>query len=81
MSEAKKPGKLKPEHILQYGGTDIPIDGLADEAKAAFRAAGNRNAVTDLKIYIKPEDGAAYYVINDGFSGKLDLAAYPAGDA
>ena len=28
---------------------------------------------TGNKVYLKPEDRAAYYVINDRFAGKVDL--------
>ena len=42
-----------------------------EKAKADFKAQ-NKGAIRSCKLYIKPEDGAAYYVIN-GKSGKIDL--------
>ena len=73
-AEAKaKADSLKPAYILQYQGEDIDLDTVAEAAKAAFRAEKKRTLVTDLKLYIKPEEHAAYYVINDSFSGKLEL--------
>ena len=35
----------------------------------------NKNAseMKSVVLYLKPEDNAAYYVINDEVSGKIDL--------
>ena len=44
---------------------------MVEAAKADF-SMNNSGAVTDLKLYIKPEDGMAYYVIN-GVEGKVAL--------
>ena len=42
-----------------------------DRAKADYRTT-HKVGVQSCKVYVKPEEGAAYYVINK-FSGKLDL--------
>ena len=31
------------------------------------------SAITSLDIYVKPEENAAYYVINGNFAGKVEL--------
>ena len=49
-----------------YQGADI-----IDRAKADYRTT-HKVGVQSCKVYVKPEEGAAYYVINK-FSGKLDL--------
>ena len=72
-AEKAKADNLKPAYVLQYQEADIPLDNLAEAAKAAFRAEKKRTLVTDLKLYIKPEEHAAYYVVNGTFSGKLDI--------
>ena len=71
--EKAKADNLKPEYILQYQGTDVSLEQVAEAAKAAFRQENKRTLVTDLKLYIKPEEHAAYYVINGSYSGKVDL--------
>lgn len=65
--------RLKPVHILQFGGQDIPMTDLEEKAKAEYKKAGNKGAITELKIYVKPRDNAAYFVVNGTFSGKIDL--------
>lgn len=65
--------KLQPAYILQYQDREVTLDELAEAAKAAFKAEKKRTPVTELKIYVKPEEHAAYYVVNDSFSGKLDF--------
>ena len=36
--------------------------------------AGNDiNSIKDIKLYLKPQDFTAYYVINDDYTGKVGL--------
>ena len=35
--------------------------------------AGDVNGIKKLSIYIKPEENAAYYVVNDKVQGKADI--------
>ncbi len=70
---AKKVAPQKPEYYVQFAGQEIDMDDLAARAKAAFKAENKRSAVLSCRIYLKPEDSAAYYVINDTFFGKLSL--------
>ncbi len=72
-STTKKP-ELKVEMILQYGNQEADMGKIADKVKAQFVAEGHRaGTIKTLNIYVKPEDYAAYYVINEKFSGKVDL--------
>jgi uncharacterized protein YgbK (DUF1537 family) len=71
--EAAKKVPMKPEVYVQFGGQEVRTDELVQDAKTAYKAAGNRAAVRSLRVYIKPEDSAAYFVINDEFTGKIEL--------
>ena len=63
----------KPEQIyIQFQDTEIEIDALKEAVRAAFREEKKRTAIKDLKLYIKPEEKTAYYVINEKFAGKVD---------
>lgn len=62
-----------PEIVIQYSGAEIGASALTDAAVAQFRAAKKRARIRDIKLYIKPEERAAYYVINGDFSGKVDF--------
>lgn len=61
--------------VLEYQGNAIEIAKVEEKIKAQFVAEGHRAGnIKSLNIYMKPEDGKAYYVINDGkFSGDVDL--------
>ena len=72
-AEKAKAENLKPELVLQYKVAETDLNALAEAAKAEFRSAHKRTLVTDLKLYIKPEDQMAYYVINGTFEGKIPL--------
>lgn len=69
-SKAKE-DNLKPAFIMQFQGSEIDLDTLAEAAKADFRQVKKRTPVTDLKLYVKPEERVAYYVINEKFNGSV----------
>ena len=66
-----KAENLKPEFVVQYQGTDIDLAALAEAAKADFRQVKKRTLITELKLYVKPEENAAYYVINGDYTGSI----------
>ena len=75
MQAAAKRSKAKipaPNVILQYAGNEIDASTLAEAAVAQFRAEEKRTKITDFKLYVKPEERAAYFVINGGFTGKVE---------
>lgn len=67
----KAASAIVPEIYFQWQGREVLCSALVDQAKAAYRAE-NKAAVRSCRIYIKPEDGAVYYVIN-GTEGKFAL--------
>ena len=72
-AEKEKAVNMKPEFVLQYQGIETDMAALVEAAKADFHSTKKRTLVTSLKLYIKPEDQTAYYVINETFEGKLPL--------
>lgn len=73
---AKKAAKeeLKPEVYVEYQGNSALVETAIEKAKEQFVAAGHRvSSIKSLQIYLKPEDYAAYYVINQKTAGKVDL--------
>ena len=64
---------LAPEVYVEYSGKQYNITDLVDRAKADYRLT-HKVGVQSCKVYIKPEEEAAYYVVNK-VSGKLPL--YP----
>ncbi len=63
-----------PEIILQYREYEASIDAVTDRVKSHYYAKGHAHgSIESIQIYVKPEDFTAYYVINDGVVGKVNL--------
>lgn len=70
--EPKK--EVLPEIIFQYREYEASMDVVTDRVKAHYYAKGHKQgSIESLQIYVKPEDFTAYYVINDGIVGKVNL--------
>lgn len=61
------------EIFVQYSGNEVETSALVDAAVAQFRTVKKRARIAEFKLYIKPEENAAYYVINGDYSGKIDF--------
>lgn len=80
----KKPGR-KPaakkqekentsEVFVEFYGQQSSIEDIKKRVTDAFVAEGHRaSTIKSLKLYLKPEDSSAYYVINEKFAGRVDL--------
>lgn len=55
--------------ILEYRGKQVAQDDIVAAVKADWKGA----AIKTLEIYVKPEDAAAYYVVNGKEGGKVTL--------
>ena len=62
---------LAPELYVEFSGKQYNVTDIIDRAKADYRAT-HKVGVQSCKVYVKPEEDAAYYVINK-VSGKLEL--------
>ena len=68
---AKK--EVAPVVLVQFGGQEVAMDTVIANAKNAFVAEGHKESeIKEIQIYVKPEEYAAYYVIN-GVSGRINL--------
>lgn len=66
--------EVKPEVFIQYQGNEAMVAEAIEKAKLAFVADGHRlSTIKTLQVYLKPEEYAAYYVINKKFAGRVDL--------
>ena len=64
---------VEPAVVVQFGGQEVDMATVIENAKKAFEAEGNKvSSIKEIQIYVKPEEYAAYYVIN-GVSGKINL--------
>lgn len=60
--------------VVEFGDKQVDVAAVVEAAKADYKAKGHRAPKT-VKVYIKPEDGVAYYTVNDKGSEdqKVDL--------
>lgn len=75
-----RPPKSKaPELVLtttlQVGDAEFDISALAEKAYKEYKRVHKRKVITDFYVYVKPEEGAAYYTVNGEGSEdfKIDL--------
>ena len=73
-----KPKAEKKEAVQnvygQFAGKEILTADLAAQVTEKWVALGHRaSSIKELNLYVKPEDSAAYYVINGKESGKIEL--------
>lgn len=66
--------KAASEVYFEFAGKQIDPAKVAEDVKAAYVAGGNKaSSIKSVKIYVKAEDCAAYFVINDKETGKIVL--------
>ena len=69
-AEPKKRGrKPKPTGpvlttTLQIGDAEFDISDIAQNAYKEYKRVHKRKVITDFHVYVKPEEGAAYFTIN-----------------
>lgn len=59
--------------MVQYGGKEVDTDDLAMRAMAQLAASEPDVTVKKIAVYVKPEESAAYYVINDQYTGRVEF--------
>lgn len=69
--EKEKAQNMRPEIFVQYQGGETSMDALVEAVKENFHAEKKRTLIISLKMYVKPEEHTAYYVINETFEGKI----------
>ena len=61
--------KVNTKIDLQFGDKAVSEDQLVSLAKEAYGGKDIKN----LDIYVKPEEGKAYFVVNNDVTGSFDL--------
>lgn len=66
--------KIKQQTILQFDGNDYDVSAIEANVKASWKDAGKKlSDIETLDIYVKPQEGKAYYVVNKTIEGSVDL--------
>lgn len=65
--------EVKAEVFVEFAGVQSSIDKVIEDVKKTYAAQGNTEEIKSVKVYLKPEDHAAYYVINETIEGRMDV--------
>lgn len=59
---------------IQFAGKEIRTEALVEQVTKAWVEEGHRaSSLKNLDLYVKPEESAAYYVVNGKETGKIEL--------
>lgn len=61
---AEKKAEAETTVTIQFQGKDIEVAQLVEKAREAFTQANPDVQIATLDVYIKPEEGVAYYAVN-----------------
>ena len=57
--------------IVQYNDKEVDMNEISSQIREKLNAEGI--TVAELTMYVKPEDNAVYYVVNNDITGKYDI--------
>ena len=72
---AAKKAEIKTEMYLQFAGKEYSQEEILQKVKDIWTYDLHQNVddIKDVQLYLKPEESAAYYVVNGVESGKVVL--------
>lgn len=66
--------EVKTSFYLQYMGKEVSTEEITKKVHEAWTASGKSvEEIKTLNVYLKPEEAAAYYVINEETTGKVAI--------
>lgn len=70
-----KKAELKSELHIQFGGKSYSEEDLVKIAKDVWQYDLNKKVadLTDVELYVKPEENTVYYVMNKEFTGSFRI--------
>ncbi len=70
-AKTTKKASAKKTFTLQWSGKDVSFDQI--RSKILEKSGKTSKDIKNLEIYVKPEEGMAYYVINGTETGDVGL--------
>ena len=65
---------VRSEMFLQFGDYELRMEDVESKAREDYVSKGHKaSGIKSMQIYIKPEDHAAYYVVNHETTGRIDF--------
>ena len=65
--------EAKAEVYVEFGGVQVSLDEVVENVKKKFAAENNGEEVKSVKVYLKPQESVAYYVVNDTIENNMDV--------
>ena len=66
--------KMKQQMFLQFNEQEVELSTVEANVKKEWKDAGKKlTEIETLDIYVKPQEGKAYYVVNKEVEVKVDL--------
>lgn len=71
----KKLVEKKTNVVVQWYGKSVTEEEIVEKVKAAYVAETGKkeSSIKVLDVYVKPEENAAYYVVDSKVTGRVDL--------
>ena len=64
---------MKAEFFVEFEGQQKSLNSIADTIKSIWKTDGNKmKDLKSLRIYYKPQENKAYYVLNGDSKGEGD---------
>lgn len=75
VKKAAAKAEIKETVYLQYLGKEINKDSVVARVKDIWtQELGNKaSELKSVTLYLKPEENAAYYIVNDEVTGRIDI--------
>lgn len=67
------PAEAKAEVFVEFGNAQVSVDKVIEDVKKTYAANGGTEEIKSVKVYLKPEEHAAYYVINETVENRMDV--------
>ncbi len=59
---------------IEYNGAKVSVDEMIENVKLTYKGNGSSADIETLEVYVKPEENAAYFVVNGELEGnKMDV--------
>ena len=72
ISETAAKKSAKTEFFIQYQDYEVRTEDIAEKIREQYVSLGHKlTDIKELQIYLKPEENAAYYVVNHRDTGKF----------
>ena len=66
--------KMKQQLFLQFNEQEVELSAVEANVKKDWKDQGRKlTEIESMDIYVKPQEGKAYYVVNKECEGKVDL--------